>query len=74
MTKNHTTQQTDTIHTIHTTQLANVTGGGAIGALVKGAKKLGPIVADKAVEAAKWTGIPAAIGGGAAWVKHKLDK
>lgn len=73
MTTNHTTQQPDTTDTIHTTQLAKVTGG-AIGALVKGAKKLGPVVADKAVEAAKWTGIPAAIGGGAAWVKHQLDK
>jgi hypothetical protein len=58
------------VQTIDSTQLANVTGGGAIGWVVKGVKKLGP----KAVEAAKWTGIPSAVGAGAAWVKHQIDK
>lgn len=68
------------IATIDITQLEHVTGGGKIGSLVKLAQKAGPKIADgakwvggKAKDAAIWTGIPAAIGGGAAWVKDKFD-
>lgn len=57
------------IETIDITQLEHVTGGGKIGTLIKGAKWLG----GKAKDAAIWTGIPAAVGGGAAWVKHQFD-
>lgn len=71
MTTNRTTQQIDTIGSA---QLSSVTGGGPVGWLVKGARKFGPTLVNKSVEAAKWTGIPSAIGGAAAWVKHQLDK
>lgn len=69
------------IETIDITQLEHVTGGGKIGSLFKLAQKAGPKIADgakwaagKAKDAAIWTGIPAAVGGGAAWVKHQFDK
>jgi hypothetical protein len=64
---------------IGTTELSNITGGGWLGGAIKLARKAAPyvekavpFVKDKAVEAAKWTGIPAAIGGGVAWVKHEF--
>lgn len=66
--------------TLETSELTDVTGGGWIGGAIKLARKAAPyvekavpFVKDKAVEAAKWTGIPAAIGSGAAWVKHQFD-
>ena len=62
------------VQAIDSAQLGKVTGGGPIGWAVKGAKKYGPAIVDKAVDAAKWTGIPSAIGAGAAWVKHQIDK
>ena len=65
---------------IETSELSDVTGGGWLGGAIKLARKAAPLVEkavpfvkDKAVEAAKWTGIPAAIGGGAAWVKHQFE-
>jgi hypothetical protein len=65
---------------IETSELSDVTGGGWLGGAIKLARKAAPyvekavpFVKDKAVEAAKWTGIPAAIGGGAAWIKHQFE-
>lgn len=66
--------------TLETSELNDVTGGGLIGGVIKLARKAAPyvekalpVIKDKAVDAAKWTGIPAAIGSGAAWVKHQFD-
>lgn len=66
--------------TIETSELTDVTGGGWISGAIKLARKAAPfvekalpVIKDKAVDAAKWTGIPAAIGSGAAWVKHQFD-
>lgn len=65
---------------IETSELSDVTGGGWLGGAIKLARKAAPyvekavpFVKDKAVEAARWTGIPAAIGGGAAWIKHQFE-
>jgi hypothetical protein len=69
------------IETLDLTQLDQVTGGGWIGTAFKAAKKAAPFVKQaapwvghKAVEAAKWTGIPTAVGVGASWVKHQFDR
>jgi selenophosphate synthase len=66
--------------TIETSELSDVTGGGLFGAAFKLARKAAPyvekavpFVKDKAVDVAKWTGIPAAVGGGAAWIKHQFS-
>jgi bacteriocin-like protein len=48
--------------TLSNEDLASVTGGGWKGKLAKGAW-----------EAAKWTGIPSAIGAGAAWVQRQIE-
>ena len=65
---------------IETSELSDVTGGGWLGGAIKLARKAAPyvekaitFVKDKAVDAAKWTGIPAAVGGGAAWIKHQFE-
>ena len=50
------------LHAIDRDALAHVTGGGWKGKAVKAAWEL-----------TKWTGIPAAIGGGAAWVKRQFQ-
>jgi hypothetical protein len=47
--------------TIESAELDDVTGGGWKGKLVKGAW-----------EFAKWTGIPSAVGAGAAWVERQI--
>jgi hypothetical protein len=67
--------------TIETSELSDVTGGGLLGGALKLARKAAPyvekaipFVKDKAVDAAKWTGIPAVLGGGAAWVKHQFSQ
>lgn len=70
----NTNQTNSQVQAIDSTQLAKVSGGGPTSLLIKGAKKLGPAIADKVVDAAKWTGIPSAVGAGTAWVKHQLDK
>ena len=64
---------------IETSELSDVTGGGLLGGALKLARKAAPyvekavpFVKDKAVDVAKWTGIPAALGGGAAWVRHQF--
>jgi len=68
------------LESIEVSQLSDVTGGGLFGAVVKLAeksaplfKKAGPYIGHKAVDAAKWTGIPTAVGGGFAWVKHQFS-
>ncbi len=70
----------DQIQTIDLADLEHVTGGGKWGTLWKAAKATGkfigdhaPAVGHKAVDVAKWTGIPSVLGAGAAWVKHKFD-
>jgi len=69
------------LDSIDLAQLNNVTGGGLIGGIAKlgkkalpYVKKAGPWLGHKAVDAAKWTGIPSAVGAGAAWAKHQLDR
>lgn len=52
----------DELTTLTNEDLASVTGGGWKGKLAKGAW-----------EAAKWTGIPSAIGAGAAWVQRQIE-
>lgn len=49
------------ITSVSNDELAGVTGGGWKSKVLKGAW-----------EAAKWTGIPSAIGAGAAWVQHQF--
>ena len=68
---------------IETSELSDVTGGGWLGGAIKlarkaapyvekGVEKAVPFVKDKAIQAAKWTGIPAAVGSGAAWIRHEF--
>lgn len=52
----------DRFTTLSNDELAATTGGGWKGKLAKGAW-----------EFAKWTGIPSAIGAGAAWVQHQFS-
>ena len=65
------------LQAIDMSQLEDVTGGGWKGTLLKYGKKAVtkgvPWVGHKAVDVAKWTGIPAAVGVGASWVKHRFD-
>ncbi|HEX3761819.1 MAG TPA: hypothetical protein VHW23_24135 [Kofleriaceae bacterium] len=66
---------------IETSQLASVTGGGLFGTVLKLgekalplAKKALPVIGHKAVQAAKWTGIPAGLGAATSWVKHEFTR
>lgn len=69
------------LESIDTLQLSDVNGGGLFGAAAKLVaksvpfiKKAAPVVGHKLVDAAKWTGIPAGIGGGIAWTQHQFGK
>jgi selenophosphate synthase len=73
------TRSNQQLVSIEVTQLSDVTGGGLWGSAFKLAEKAVPLVkraapflAHKAVDVAKWTGIPAALGAGASWVKHEF--
>jgi hypothetical protein len=70
----------DQIQTIELSDLEYVTGGGKWSKLWDGVQAVGKFIGDaapaigkKALEAAKWVGIPAGLGAGAAWVQHQSD-
>jgi hypothetical protein len=83
------TENNQQLTSIEVSQLADVTGGSLWSSAFKLAEKAAPLVKKavpfithtalpyvehKAVQVAKWTGIPAAVGAGASWVKHELGK
>jgi hypothetical protein len=76
-------QQLESIEVVRLTdlQLSDVNGGGLFGAAAKLVgksipyiKRAAPVVGHKLVDAAKWTGIPAGIGSGTAWIQHQFTK
>jgi hypothetical protein len=76
-----TTQTTlASLTSIDNDSLSNVTGGGLFGAAVRlgrravpFVRRTAPVVGHAIVDAAKWTGIPAAIGSGAALVQRPFN-